>query len=83
MVYTVGSFSFLLVSGIGLLALSFKQQRTTINVRTISFIFFLLGLILNIIASIFKFKAPNYIIIFGLLLLVYLLIAYSIAKQKQ
>lgn len=83
MVFTIGSFSFLLVSGIGLLALSFKQPRTTINVKTISMLTFLIGLILNIIAAIFKFKEPNYIIIFGLLLLFYLLLIYSIAKQKQ
>ena len=83
MLYTVGSFAFLLVSGIGLIPLSFKQPRTTINVKTLSGIFFLLGLILNILSSALKLKVPIYIITSGLLFLVYLLVSYSIARQKQ
>lgn len=82
-IYTVGSFVFLLVSGVGLIALSFKQPRTTTNVKTVSGIFFLLGLTLNILSSVLKFKEPTYIITFGLLFLVYVLISYSIARQQQ
>ena len=83
MIYTVGSFIFLLISGVGLMALSFKQPKTTINIKTVSGIFFLLSFILNILSSILKFKEPTYIITFGLLFLVYVLISYSIVRQQQ
>ena len=83
MMYTIGSFLFLLVSGIGLISLSFEQPRTTTNIKTVSGIFFFLGLTLNILGSVFSFKEPNYIIVVGLLFLMYVLIGYSIARQKQ
>ena len=82
MLYTVGSFAFLLVSGIGLIPLSFKQPRTTINVKSVSGIFFLLGLTLNLLSSMLKFKEPIYIVTSGLLFLVYFLVSYSLAKQE-
>ncbi|MEN9907599.1 MAG: hypothetical protein RLZZ540_740 [Bacteroidota bacterium] len=80
---TIGSFLFLLVSGLGFLSVSFKQSRTTTNIKTISGIFFFIGLALSIVSSVFAFKEPTYIITLGLIFLVYILIAYSITNQQQ
>ena len=83
LIYTVGSFLFLVVSGVGLISRSFKQPRTTTNIKTVSGIFFFVGLTLNILGGVLKFKEPTYIITFGLLFLIYVLISYSIARQQQ
>ena len=80
---TVGVFAFLLFTSIGFLSLSLEQPRTTTLVKTISAIFFSLALVLHIVAAFLKFTQPTYIIFVGLLALVYLLITYSIARQKQ
>lgn len=83
MLHTIGSFIFLLITGLGLIATKFNEQRTTINIKTVSGVFFILGIILNIISSIFHFNLPAYIIIAGISLTVYFLIVYSIEKQRQ
>jgi len=80
---TVGSFIFLLITSVAFLSLSFQQPRTTTLIKTVSTIFFVLGFGLHITAGLLKFNQQNYIISVGLLSLVYLLIAYSIARQKQ
>lgn len=82
MMFTIGSFLFLSFSGIGLISLSFSQPRTTINIKTVSGIFFFSGLTFNVIGSVFDFRLATYIITLGLLFLLYLLLSYSIAKEK-
>ena len=59
---TVGSFAFLLITSVTFLSLSFPQPRTTTLVKTVSSIFFLLGLVLHISAGFLKFNQQSYII---------------------
>ena len=78
-----GSFVFLMVTLIFAIGTSFELPRTTTNVRVVSGIFFAIALISNLIFTFINFSIPSYVIINGILLLVFILIAYSINKAKQ
>lgn len=65
------------------LGLRFSLSRTTTNVRTVSSIFFIVFLLLNIGFSFFNFSKSLFIILNGLLVLTFILITYSIVKAKQ
>ena len=78
-----GSFVFLMVTLIFAIGTSFELPRTTTNVRVVSGIFFAIALISNLIFTFINFSIPSYVIINGILLLVFILIAYSLNKAKQ
>lgn len=80
---SLGSFVFLSVTLTLSLAVNFEQSRTTTNIRVVSVIFFIVALISNLIFSFLIFSEPSYIITNGILLLIYVLIAYSINRAKQ
>lgn len=80
---SAGSFVFLAVTLILTIGTSFELPRTTTNVRVVSGIFFAIALISNLVFTFLKFSVPSYVIINGILLLVFILIAYSINKAKQ
>ncbi|MCB9427057.1 MAG: hypothetical protein H6584_08555 [Flavobacteriales bacterium] len=80
---SVGSFVFLAVTLIFTIGTSFELPRTTTNVRVTSGIFFVIGLISNLIFTFLDFSVPSYILINGILLLVFILIAYLVNKAKQ
>ena len=80
---SAGSFVFLAVTLIITIGASFKLPRTTTNVKVVSGIFFAIALISNLIFTFISFSVPSYVIINGILLLVFILIAYSINKAKQ
>ncbi len=77
-----GSFVFLTVTLIFAIGSSFEFPRTTTNVRVVSGIFFAIALISNLVFTFLYFSVPSYIIINGILLLVFILITYSINKAK-
>ena len=80
---SVGTFIFLAITLGMSIGASFDFPRTTTNVRVISGVFFLLGLISNLIFTYINFSDPSYIVINGILLLVFILVTYSISKAKQ
>jgi hypothetical protein len=80
---SLGSFLFLSLTLLFTLGISFSLPRTTTMVRTTSVIFFILAFVSNLIFSFFNFSTPIYIIIIGIALMTYTLIAYSIIKAKQ
>jgi len=80
---SAGSFVFLATSLVMAIGASFEFPRTTTNVRVVSGIFFTIALISNLIFAFINFSVPSYIIINGILLLVFMLIAYSLIKSKQ
>lgn len=80
---SVGSFVFLSVTLALSIGVNFGQSRTTANIRVVSVIFFVIALISNIVFNFLSFSEPSYIITNGILLLIYILIAYSINKAKQ
>ena len=80
---SVGSFVFLAITLVLTIGTSFQLPRTTTNVRVVSGIFFAVALISNLIFTFVAFSVPSYVITNGILLLVFILIAYSINKAKQ
>jgi hypothetical protein len=80
---SVGSFVFLSVTLIISIGASFELPRTTTNIRVVSGVFFVVALISNLIFTFINFSVPSYVITNGILLLVFILIAYSINKAKQ
>jgi hypothetical protein len=80
---TGGSFIFLAITLIFAIGARFELPRTTTNVRVVSSIFFMIALISNLVFTFSNFSVPSYIIINGILLLVFILIAYSINEAKQ
>ncbi len=83
MLLSIGSFIFLSASLILSIGASFELPRTTTNVKVVSGIFFAIALISNLIFTFISFSVPSYVITNGILLLVFVLIAYSILKVKQ
>lgn len=79
---SVGSFVFLATTLVLAIGTNFQLPRTTTNVRVVSGIFFAVALISNLIFTFINFSVPSYVIIIGILLLVFILIAYAINKAK-
>jgi hypothetical protein len=80
---SAGSFVFLATALVMTIGASFELPRTTTNIKVVSGIFFVIALISNLIFTFINFSVPSYVIINGILLLVFILIAYSINKAKQ
>ena len=80
---SAGSFVFLAVTLIISIGVNFELPRTTTNVKVVSGIFFAIALISNLIFTFISFTVPSYVITNGILLLVFILIAYSINRAKQ
>ena len=80
---SAGSFVFLAITLILTIGASFELPRTTTNVKVVSGIFFAIAFISNLIFTFISFSVPSYVITNGILLLVFVLIAYSILKAKQ
>ena len=81
--FSVSSFAFLAITLILTIGISFERPRTTTNIRVVSGIFFAIALISNLIFSIISFSVTSYVIINGILLLMFIFIAYSIFNAKQ
>lgn len=82
-VLSLGSFVFLATTLVIAIGVNFEQPRTTTNIRVVSGIFFTIALISNLLFSFFTFSTPSYIITNGILLLIFVLTAYSINKANQ
>ena len=80
---SAGSFVFLATALVMTIGASFELPRTTTNIKVVSGIFFVIALISNLIFTFINFSVPSYVIINGILLLVFILIAHSINKAKQ
>lgn len=65
------------------LSIKFPLHRTTFNIRAVSIVFFILLLISNFTFLFVIFITPAYILTNGILLLIFILIAYSIYRAKQ
>jgi len=77
---TIGSgLSVLLTLG-GFLALASPNHGLMVNLKIVSCLFFIVLLIVHIIFSIAGIYFPAYIIITGVLIVIYLLVSYSIIR---
>ncbi len=80
---SAGSFVFLATTLVMSIGASFELQRTTTNIKVVSGIFFAIALIGNLIFTFVNFSVPSYVIINGILILVFILIVYLINQTKQ
>ena len=80
---TIGSGVMVFVTLSGIIAVNFGVQGSTGNVRAISIVFLLVSLISNIIFGLFIDKLAPYVIVNGILLVLYVLIGYSIVKALK
>lgn len=80
---TYGSLIGLSLTLLWSLGVNLPRPRTTTVVRTISAAFFVVFLISNLVFSFLNFTIPAYAIVNGILMLLYILISYSIASEKQ
>jgi hypothetical protein len=78
-----GSFLLLSTTLISAIGINCKQPRATTNIRVVSGIFFTIALMCNIIFMCVNFSVPSYVIINGMLLLLFVLIIYSIDKALK
>jgi hypothetical protein len=79
----LGTFVLISISLIQLIGIRYRLPRTNTNIATVSGIFFVITLICNVIFSISVLSSSLYVIVNGLLLMVYVYIVYSIQKAKQ
>lgn len=80
---STGSFLFLATTLFFSIATVFEQQHSNSNIRVVSVIFFVVALISNLIFSVTSFSIPSYIVVNGILLLIFLLTINSIHNVKQ
>lgn len=73
-----GSFCYLLF----LLAISFENKRTSINIKTLSILFMAINVGLLIYFTGINRTESSFVILYSLILLMYASIVYSIAKVK-
>ena len=82
-ILAIGSFIFLSITLLFTLGIRFNLPRTSSLIRTVSILFFVIALISNLVFHFVNFKSESYIIVIGILLLVYGLIVYSLSKLRQ
>jgi hypothetical protein len=61
----------------------FNSSRITTNIRTISAVFFVIGILSLVVFKLFFQNVPSLIIFSGILSLIFLLIIYSVNKSGQ
>jgi hypothetical protein len=79
---TVGSGVSFLITLCGLLALS-SEHGGTVNIKVTSVLFFIALLVEHLVFSFTAIRLAPYIIITGILLLVYVLICYAITRALK
>jgi len=79
----IGSFIFIASTLVFAIGITFDNVRMGINVRLISWIFFVVGLLLNLLFALVAFSQTSYIITSGVVFLIYVLVANSIFSAKQ
>jgi len=81
----IGAGIIIFVTLSGIIAIQSTDARGSLgNIRALSIVFFLIGVISNIIFSIISINAPAaYIVINGIIFLVYILIAYAISRALK
>ncbi|MEI7429378.1 MAG: hypothetical protein WCL27_02910 [Betaproteobacteria bacterium] len=79
----VGGFVFLagtLAPGIGI---EFELARRAVNLRLVSIVFFVIGLVINAVFSLINLSSTTYTIVSAVVFLLYVLLANAIYSAKQ
>lgn len=78
----IGSFVTLSATLIPAMGFDFSESRSMANVKVLAYVFFLLMLISNLIFAFVEFSTPSYVVINGVITLIFIFVAYSIGKTK-
>ena len=79
----VGAFVFFVGTLLPLIGGSYDYPRSAVNLRVVAGVFFVLGLIINVLAALLDFSATAYIIISALVFVIYVFIGNAIYNAKQ
>ncbi|RZJ72356.1 MAG: hypothetical protein EOO45_11005 [Flavobacterium sp.] len=79
---SLGSFILLTATLLMTLAVRFDDYRTAVNARVVSMVFFSLAFVTNVVFSFFNFSSDSYIIINGIIFLLYLLLMYFLVRPQ-
>jgi hypothetical protein len=79
----IGSFIFLASTLAIAIGVSFENARTEVNVKIVAGIFFAAAFFLNLAFAFIPFSQTSYIITYGIIFLLYVLIANGIYAAKQ
>lgn len=79
----IGSFVYCAATLIFTMGVSFESNRTTMNIRFLSGTFLALGIISNAIFTFVQFSSPIYILVNGVMLLIWLAVTYFIKKANM
>lgn len=80
----VGSATTLALTLLGMFGFSLETKRKAINIHVVSGVFNTLFLIISIVfAFLHDFSRPTYLLVNGILLLIWLLITYGIATKTD
>lgn len=77
------SFVVMLLFLVSALGLKIEWMRSMVNVKIVSWLFVIIGLVVNIIFSRSNFDIPAFIISNGCISLLFLLLAYSLIKANK
>jgi hypothetical protein len=84
LVLTIGASLVLFVTLGGTIAIKSATGRGSVaNIRVLSAVFLVLFVVEQVLFSFVPFHLPPYIIITGILLLIYILIAYAVGKALE
>lgn len=83
LILSIGSFIFIVTILLILIGSNTVFPRTNTNIKATSVVFFILALVSNLIFAFIPFVVFLYILINGILFLVYILLIYLIINEKQ
>jgi hypothetical protein len=82
-VLSIGSFIFLGITSTISFGCSFELSRTNTNIKTLAILFFFIALLSNILFTLLFFSVPAYVLINGILFLIFMLTTYSVYRAQQ
>lgn len=65
------------------LGVRFEQGRTSANLAVIGGVFFVIQLVCLLIFTFVSFSTTSFVVVNGIILLIFLLVTYGVAKAKQ
>jgi hypothetical protein len=79
----IGGFVFFAITLACTIGIQFETAGVSTNVRVLSSIFFVVGLVSHVVFSFFSSSVPLYVIVNGIVLLVYALIVNGLIKAAS
>jgi len=82
-IIVISIFVYSSITLIATIGTNFETSRITTVNRTVSVVFFIIGLIATVILNYFSFSIPMFVIVMGILFLIFVLLLYVLSKTDQ